>query len=230
MAKAIPIPVVQTGLGQSINSAVSQVGTIKLSATVDPSAFNKLSQPLGKITGLASEFEKSIAASNARVLAFGASVGILNTISRGFKSILDNGIEVEKSLANIGAVSGQSADQLSKLGDALFSVAKNTSQSFNTAAKAALEFSRQGLSVEETVKRTNDALTLTRFTSLSASEAVDTLTAAVNSFAGAGITTTEIINKLIAVDSAFAVSAEDLASGLASGMICFSSVRAFIEP
>jgi TP901 family phage tail tape measure protein len=215
MAKAIPLPVVQTGFEQSIEAGKKAVGTINIPVNIDPSPFKNLNQPLGKITGLATEFEKSIAASNARVLAFGASVGILNAISKGFKSILDNGIAVEKALGDIGAVSGQSAAQLDQLGDALFNVAKNTSQSFNTAAKAALEFSRQGLSVEETVKRTNDALTLTRFTSLSAADAVDTLTAAVNSFSGAGLTTTQILNKLIAVDSAFAVSAEDLANGLA---------------
>jgi len=214
MAKAIQLTV-ETNTEQAIRAGAKAAGTINLPVNIDPSAFKNLNQPLGKITGLATEFEKSIAASNARVLAFGASVGILNAVSKGFKSILDNGIAVEKALGDIGAISGQSADQLNKLGDALFNVAKNTSQSFDTAAKAALEFSRQGLSVEETVKRTNDALSLTRFTSLSASEAVDTLTAAVNSFANTGLTTTQILNKLIAVDSAFAVSAEDLANGLA---------------
>ena len=214
MAKAIPLPVVQTGFERSVEAGKKAVGTIRLPVDIDPSAFSKLNQPLGRITGLATEFEKSIAASNARVLAFGASVGILNGVANAFKSILTNGIAVEKALGEIGTISGQSAAQLDKLGDSLFDVAKNTSQSFGVAAKAALEFSRQGLTVEETVKRTNDALTLTRFTSLSAADAVDTLTAAVNSFAGSGITTTEILNKLIAVDTAFAVSAEDLANGL----------------
>jgi TP901 family phage tail tape measure protein len=97
----------------------------------------------------------------------------------------------------------------------LFDIGKTTGQSFKTAAQAALEFSRQGLSVEETLKRTTDALTLTRFTSLNAAEAVDVLTAAANSFGESGITTAQIINKLVAVDTKFAVSAEDLANGLA---------------
>jgi len=35
------------------------------------------SQPLGKITGLANEFNKSLEASNARVVAFGASAGLI---------------------------------------------------------------------------------------------------------------------------------------------------------
>ena len=43
-------------------------------------SIDKLSRPLGRITGQASEFQKSLEASNARVLAFGASVGISQTI------------------------------------------------------------------------------------------------------------------------------------------------------
>ena len=110
---------------------------------------------------------------------------------------------------------GTTADNLQKFGDGLFNVARNTSQSLEVAAEAALEFSRQGLSMEETLKRTNDALILTRLTGLKAAESVKGLTAAVNGFADVGLTTTEIINKLAAVDVKFAVSADDLVNALA---------------
>ena len=215
MAKGISVPVVQSGLEASIQQGVKNVGQINIPATIDPSAFKNLSQPLGRVSGLATEFEKSIAASNARVLAFGASVGIINGVQNAFANLVKTGIEVQKTLADIGAVSGKSGAELSKFGDQLFEAGKMTGQSFQTAAQAALEFSRQGLSAEETLKRTTDALTLTRFTSLKASEAVDVLTAAANSFSETGITTAQIINKLVAVDTKFAVSAEDLANGLA---------------
>ena len=72
---------------------------------------------------------------------------------------------------------------------------QNTAQGFNVVAEAALEFSRQGLTMEETLRRTNDALILTRLTSLKATEAVSGLTAAVNAFGSAGLTTKEIIDK-----------------------------------
>jgi len=215
MAKALPLPVVQSGLESSIDQVRRNIKPINVPVNVDPSAFKNLAQPLGRVSGLATEFEKSIAASNARVLAFGASVGIINGVQNAFASLLRTGIEVQKTLAEIAAISGQSGESLSKFGDSLFEVGKLTGQSFKIAAQAALEFSRQGLSTEETLKRTTDALTLTRFTTLNASEAVDVLTAAANSFADTGITTTEILNKLVAVDTKFAVSAEDLANGLA---------------
>ena len=215
MAKGISLPVVQSGLEASIQQGVKNVGQINVPVNIDPTAFKNLAQPLGRVSGLATEFEKSIAASNARVLAFGASVGIINGVQNAFATLVKTGIEVQKTLADIAAISGKSGDELSKFGDAVFDVGKNTGQSFKTAAQAALEFSRQGLSVEETLKRTNDALTLTRFTSLNAAEAVDVLTAAANSFSETGITTAQIINKLVAVDTKFAVSAEDLANGLA---------------
>ena len=215
MAQGISIPVVQSGLEASIQQGARNVGTININASVDPSSFKNLAQPLGRVSGLATEFEKSIAASNARVLAFGASVGIINGVQNAFTSLVQTGIEVQKTLADIAAISGRSGAELSKFGDSLFEIGKITGQTFQTASQAALEFSRQGLSVEQTLKRTSDALTLTRFTTLSASEAVDVLTAAANSFSETGITTAQIINKLVAVDTKFAVSAEDLAKGLA---------------
>ena len=215
MPKGISVPVTQSGLETSINQAVKSVGPINIPATIDPTAFKNLAQPLGRVSGLATEFEKSIAASNARVLAFGASVGIINGVQNAFADLVKTGIDVQKTLADIAAITGQGGKELEKFGDQLFNVGKLTGQSFKTAAQAALEFSRQGLNAEETLKRTTDALTLTRFTSLNAAEAVDVLTAAANSFAETGITTAQIINKLVAVDTKFAVSAEDLANGLA---------------
>lgn len=214
MANNIQVPVTQTGLPQSINNAVRQMGTINIPVNINPNSFQNLAQPLGKITGLATEFEKSIAASNARVLAFGASVGIINGIQNALSDLVKSGIEVQKTLSEIGAISGQTGDELRKFGNDIFDAAKNTGNSFKVASEAALEFSRQGLSAEETIKRTNDALTLSRFTNLSAAESVDTLTAALNTFKEAGITSSEIINKLVAVDTKFAVSAEDLAKGI----------------
>lgn len=164
-----------------------------------------ISQPLGKISGNVSEFNKSLEASNARVLAFGASAGAVYGITRAFKEMVTATIEVEKSLADINVVLNASSSDLSKFGSELFNIAKNTGQSFGEVAKAATELSRQGLGIAETLKRTSDALILTRLSGLDAATSVQTLTAAVNGFARAGLTTTEIINKFATVDAAFAV-------------------------
>ena len=196
---------------REINKTVQNVSGKDISFNVNGKSFT---QPLGRITSSANEFTKSLEASNARVIAFGASVGIINAITDSFKFLIAETIRFEKTLQDINVVLNSSNEQIQKFGQGLFDVAQNTAQSFNIAADAALEFSRQGLSVEEVLKRTNDALTLTRITSLDAAEAVSGLTAAVNAFGEAGLTTTDIIDKLAAVDVKFAVSSEDLINGL----------------
>ena len=194
-----------------INKVVNGIGGKQVSFNVNSRSFT---QPLGRINASANEFTKSLEASNARVIAFGASVGIINGISDAFKGLVVETVKFEKTLTDINVVLNASAQSLERFGQGLFDVAKNTAQSFNVSAEAALEFSRQGLTMEEVLSRTNDALTLTRLTGLKAAEAVSGLTAAVNAFGGAGLTTTDIIDKLAAVDVKFAVSSADLINAL----------------
>jgi TP901 family phage tail tape measure protein len=202
----------EVGLVPSIQAAVKRINRAGIVVRVRASDFT---QPLGKMSAKANEFTKSLEASNARVIAFGASAAIIGGVTTAFSQLVIQAAKVEKILADINAVLDTSSENLRKFGDGLFNVARNTSQALEVAAEAALEFSRQGLSMEETLKRTNDALILTRLTGLAAADSVKGLTAAVNGFADAGLTTTEIINKLAAVDVKFAVSADDLINALA---------------
>jgi len=175
---------------------------------------NSLSQPLGRITGDVSEFNKSLEASNARVLAFGASAGAIYSIQKALGETVKSAIEVEKALTDINVILNVSTKTLNEFGGSLFSIAKNTGQSFDQVSKAAVELARQGLSVEQTLQRTSDALILSRLSGLDAARSVETLTATLNSFSQAGLTSTEIINKLANVDAAFAVSSGDLAEAI----------------
>lgn len=171
-------------------------------------------QPLGRITGAANEFQKSLDASNARVIAFGASAGLIYTVEKAFSSLVKSTIDVQKSLTDINVILNVNATTLNKFGNSLFEVAKNTAQSFDSVAQAATEFSRQGLGIEETLKRTRDALILTRLSGLDTVSAVEALTATINSFNDTALDSTTIINKLANVDAAFAVSSGDLADAV----------------
>ena len=202
-----------TQLQQQIQNAVNSV-QLNLGGAGGSRALNSLSQPLGRLTGQADEFTKSLDAANARVLAFGASVGVLNTLAGAFKALVASTINVEKTLTDINVVFGKSSAEIKNFGKELFSVAKDTGQSFEEVSKAALEFSRQGKTVEETLARTKDALILTRLTGLDTARAVEGLTATINSFSKEALTSSEIINKLAAVDQKFAVSAADLTEAL----------------
>jgi len=162
----------------------------------------------------AEQFERALASAQTRVLTLGASFGALFAIQRGFKALIQTTIDVEKQLKDINVILGVSTSSLSTFSEQLFGIAKNTGQSFETVAKAALEFSRQGLGVQETLKRTNDALILTRQTGLDAAEATDAITAAINSFSQAALTSSDIVNKFAKVDQNFAVSSADLAEAI----------------
>ena len=202
----------EVGFAESVQQTARRINRSGIVIKVRASDFT---QPLGRMSAKANEFTKSLEASNARVIAFGASAAIIGGVTTSFAQLVIQATKVEKILTDINVVLGTTSQNLAKFGDGLFKVARNTSQSLETAAEAALEFSRQGLSMEETLKRTNDALILTRLTSLKAADSVKGLTAAVNGFADAGLTTTNIINKLAAVDVKFAVSTDDLINALA---------------
>ena len=171
-------------------------------------------QPLGRITGSVDEFTKSLEASNARVLAFAASAGQLYLVERAFSKLLETTVQVEKQLAEINVIMNLSTKGLAKFGDSLYSVARQTGQSFKVVAESALEFSRQGLSVEKTLIRVRDAMILARLSGMEVVAATNAITAALNSFNDAALNSTRVVNKLANVDMAFAVSSEDLANAI----------------
>ena len=103
----IKIPVVQTGLEASIQAAAQKAGkSLKINMGSGAKSIEGLSQPLGRITGKADQFTKSMEAANARVLAFGASVGVLSAVTRGFQNLVVTTIKVEKSLFTFPLITG----------------------------------------------------------------------------------------------------------------------------
>ena len=173
-----------------------------------------LGSGLSKATVKADEFSKSLEASNARVIAFGASAGLIMGVERALKAMVTSAIKVEKAMMDVSVVMQVSTRQLDQFGKGMFRVAKETAQGFDTVAEAATELARQGLGMEKTLSRTKDALILTRLTGMNAADSVKALTAAVNSFNKEGVTSTQIVNRMAKVDAAFAVSSEDLAKSI----------------
>jgi TP901 family phage tail tape measure protein len=198
-------------LEAAVQAAVNRIRKTPIKVTVDDKG---ATQPLGNMKRGADEFSKSMEAANARIIAFGASMAIINGISDAFKAMVANVVQVEKALADINVVMGLSLANLDKFSDSLFKVAKETAASFDVAAAAATEYARQGLAVEETLKRTKDALILTRLTGMDSANAVKALTAAMNTYGDQIKDTTQLVSKFAAVDVKFAVSAEDFADAI----------------
>lgn len=190
---------------------------VSVKIKTDARSLTELGNGLGRVSGLATEFEKSLEAANARVLAFGASVGVIAGVQRSFSNLVKSTIEVEdafKKIAVVGDQFAKTAAQLNQFGQGLFDVARQTGQSFDVAASAALEFARQGQSAVQTLQLTKDALVLAKLSGLDATKSVESLSAAYRTFQKEGLTSNQILQKLVAVDNAFAVSAGDLSEAL----------------
>lgn len=172
------------------------------------------SQPLGRISGDAAEFRKSLEAATARVTAFGLTAGAIYKVSEAIRAGARATIEVDKQLVELNTFLGQSKNQLEDFSRSLFKVARNAAVPFEAASEAAKEFARQGLSTNEVLKRTEDALTLARISGINYGDAVNGITTAINSFNKEALSSTDIINKLIAVDTRFAVSSAQLNEAL----------------
>jgi TP901 family phage tail tape measure protein len=197
----------------SVKSAQTKVQSAFSNINLNPKSVSQFSNSLGRITGQATEFKKSMDAATARVFAFGATATVINGISQSFKTLVASTIDVEKRLIEINSIFGATEKQFASFRKSIFEVAKNTGQSFAVVADGAAELARQGLSAEETAKRLNASLILTRVSGLDAVSSVNSLTAALNGFTSAGLNAENVVNKIIAVDTAFAVSAKDLAEG-----------------
>lgn len=175
---------------------------------------SNIASPLGSISGKASEFQKSIEASSARVLAFGATTSAIFGLKASFDKLVESTIEVEKETTGINAIFGLSLSGLKSFTSGLLNAANQTGQSFAMASQAAQEFSRQGLSAEETLKRTRAVLILNRISGLDMADSISSLTSVINGFSKEALDATDIINRMTAVDTQFAVSAGDSASAL----------------
>ena len=84
-----------------INKIVNNVSGKNIAFNVNGKSFTSTS---GRITASANEFTKSLEASNARVIAFGASVGIINGITDSFKFLVAETVKFEKTLQDISVV------------------------------------------------------------------------------------------------------------------------------
>lgn len=159
-------------------------------------------------------FSHSLEIAESRVLAFGATTAAVYGAIGGFQALVRNAVQVEKSLADVNIILQASSKNLKIFKNELFSIGNETGQSFYDVAEAAKELSRQGLGVEETLKRTKNAFILSRQSGMDFQNSLEAISAALFSFQRSALTSSDIVNKLAVVDAAFAVSSSDLAEAI----------------
>lgn len=194
------------------------LNNLRINLGVNDAGLRKASNGLGQIRNDADQFTKSMAAANARVLAFGTAVGVIETMRRSFLALIKTTVDVEEALTKISVVAGDDLQKagisIGQLGKSLFNIARDTGQSFETVNQAALEFQRQGIGVQESLKRTRDAMIAVRISGVSVGDAVSGLTSILNAFKKSGLDSTAVLNKLVALDNSSAASFPDLIQGM----------------
>ena len=170
--------------------------------------------PLGKFSKDANNFEASISAATARVVAFSATAGGLFAVGKALTDLVRTAIDVEQKFKEIQVLTSSTTESFKQFEKGVFAASRATSSSFEDASIAAQEFSRQGLGLEKTLSRTVDALTLSKLSGLSLGKSVESLTAIFNTFQDQVSGTAEIVDKLAKVDASFAVSSGGIAEGL----------------
>jgi TP901 family phage tail tape measure protein len=198
------------GIAQRIEKVFSK----PLKPNVDTNALNKSLQPLGKFSSNFKEFEKSLDAATARVVAFTATTGLIYGLGNAFKRLTSDAIQVEAAVARIQGILKASDKDLASFTDSIFKLANNTGQGFYDAAKAAEEFARQGLSLQQTLKATESALILTRLSGTNLQDAMNGLVATVSSFSNELLDYGRVVNTLASIDAKFSTSAAGLVEGI----------------
>jgi TP901 family phage tail tape measure protein len=175
---------------------------------------NRFSGPLGRITGDVKQFDKSLDAATARVLAFSSTTSILYAVGSAMKRLVGDAVAVEAALAKIQAISFSSSSSMKLFGDELFKIANKTSQSFADVAAAAEEFSRQGLSTAETLKAVSAASVLAKLSGTSLASSIEGLVGIMQTFSAQALEYKDVVSLLTSVDAQFATSAAGLVDGL----------------
>lgn len=179
-----------------------------------PLKINLDSSAINSATKSINAFDASIEKTGKHLLAFGASVATLELLRRGIEESVTSFVKLNAELARININLNTSQANLNDFGKSLFNIARNTGQSFDEVAKAAAIFAQQGNSVNETLKRTQAALILTRQSGLDLADSVEAITSTINEFKKESLDATDVINKFSSVEGKFAVSSKTIAEAV----------------
>ncbi len=171
-------------------------------------------RPLGKIDSNFSEFDKSLDAATARVIAFTGTTGIIYGVGAAFRRITRDFIAVESALAGIQSITKSTKEQMKALSSEAFGLANSLGVGFEDVASGIQEFARQGLNAEKSIKATAGALSIAKLSGTDLKQAIDGLVATTNSFTGELLEYGEVANSLVSIDQKFATSAGGLIEGI----------------
>lgn len=150
-----------------------------------------------------------------RVADFGIAAKLLNKIPQDIQKIIQYTKELDAAMTNIRVVTGASAEEAQTLARGYTQLAKELGVTTVEVANSANEWNRQGYEAEEANNLIIASTKLAKLGMISTTEATKDLTSAIKGFKLSTEEAMSVVDKLTKIDQVAAISAGNLAEGLA---------------
>ena len=150
-----------------------------------------------------------------RVADFGIAAKILNKIPQDIQKVIQYTKELDAAMTNIRVVTGATAEEAQILARRYTQLAKELGITTVEVANSANEWARQGYEAEQANQLIIASSKLAKLGMISTTEATKDLTSAIKGFKLSTEDAMSVVDKLTKVDQVAAISAGNLAEGLA---------------
>ena len=150
-----------------------------------------------------------------RIADFGIAAKLLNKIPQDIQKVIQYTKELDAAMTNIRVVTGASAEEAQTLARGYTQLAKELGVTTVEVANSANEWARQGYEAEEANKLIVASSKLAKLGMISTTEATKDLTSAIKGFKLSTEEAMSVVDKLTKIDQVAAISAGNLAEGLA---------------
>lgn len=150
-----------------------------------------------------------------RVADFGIAAKILNKIPQDIQKVIQYTKELDAAMTNIRVVTGATAEEAQTLARGYTQLAKELGITTVEVANSANEWARQGYEAEEANQLIVASSKLAKLGMISTTEATKDLTSAIKGFKLSTEDAMSVVDKLTKIDQVAAISAGNLAEGLA---------------
>jgi TP901 family phage tail tape measure protein len=206
----------QLGLaGQKVAESASNVNVISKDTVAISKELTQAQKQQAKTANNLSNknIENGNSLANKATKAFSLFL-VFNQLKRVFNDTLRTIKQLDKAMTEAAIVTSMNRKEAWALLDSYQNLAKQTGVATSEIAGVVTQFLRQGRSLKDAMELTEVAAKSARVASISASQAVDFLTSAVNGFGLAATQAEDIADKFAAIAARSATSFEELAKAM----------------
>lgn len=150
-----------------------------------------------------------------RIADFGVAAKVLNKIPQDIQKVIQYTKELDTAMTNVRIVTGASSEETKTLARGYTELAKELGVTTVEIANSANEWNRQGYEAEEANRLIVASTKLAKLGMISTTEATKDLTSAIKGFKLSTEDAMSVVDKLTKIDQVAAISAGNLAEGLA---------------